>query len=65
MTGADQATDAERSLATSHLALGRLALELYQRGELDEEDPYAHRAAMAQLMSLAAEVAETERELPG
>jgi hypothetical protein len=61
MTAAGQATDTERDLETSHLALGRLALELYQRGELDEEDPYAHRAAMAQLMSFAAAVAETEQ----
>jgi hypothetical protein len=45
------------------LALGAAALEMHQRGELDESDPYRLRRSAARLMQLAAEAAETEREL--
>jgi hypothetical protein len=45
------------------MALGAMALEAHQNGELDEENPYTFRASVAKIMGVAAEAAETEREL--
>ena len=46
-------TDLEKQHRAQLLGLGAIALEMHQKGEIDEEF----------LMGLAAEVAETEREL--
>jgi hypothetical protein len=49
----DQRSELERQHQAQLLALGAIALEMHQKGEIDEQF----------LMGLAAEVAETETEL--
>jgi hypothetical protein len=57
------ATELERQYQGQLLGLGAIALEMHQSGELDEESSYQLRTSCATLMRLAAEAAETEREL--
>ena len=51
--GGAAVADLEKQHRAQLLGLGAIALEMHQKGEIDEEF----------LMGLAAEVAETEREL--
>ena len=53
----------ERQYQGQLLGLGAIALEMHQRGEFDEGSEYQLRSSAATLMRLAAEAAETEREL--
>jgi hypothetical protein len=65
--GSSTTTEYVAELARRHRrqlrALGSIAVEMHQRGELDETEPYTFRASLATIMGLAARVAETEREL--
>ena len=58
-----QLDELERQYQGQLLGLGAIALEMHQRGELDEGSSYELRTSAATLMRLAAEAAETEREL--
>ena len=53
----------ERQYQGQLLGLGARALEMHQSGELDEGSGYQLRTSCATLMRLAAEAADTEREL--
>ena len=62
--GADsQLDELERQYQGQLLGLGAIALEMHQRGELDEASSYQLRTSAATLMRLAAEAADTELEL--
>jgi hypothetical protein len=58
-----QLDELERQYQGQLLGLGAIALEMHQSGELDESSSYQLRTSAATLMRLAAEAAETEREL--
>ena len=58
-----QLDELERQYQGQLLGLGAIALEMHQRGELDENSAYELRTSCATLMRLAAEAAGTEREL--
>jgi hypothetical protein len=53
----------ERQYQGQLLGLGAIALEMHQSGEFDQDSDYQLRTSCATLMRLAAEAAETEREL--
>ena len=66
MSGAvteSQIDELERQFQGQLMGLGGIALEMHQRGEFDEGSEYQLRTSAATLMRLAAEAAETEREL--
>jgi hypothetical protein len=58
-----QLDELERQYQGQLLGLGAIALEMHQRGEFDDDSGYQQRTSAATLMRLAAEAAETEREL--
>ena len=58
-----QLDELERQYQGQLLGLGAIALEMHQRGELDQNSSYQLRTSCATLMRLAAEAADTEREL--
>ena len=58
-----QLDELERQFQGQLLGLGAIALEMHQRGEFAEGSSYELRTSAATLMRLAAEAAETEREL--
>ena len=58
-----QLDELERQYQGQLLGLGAIALEMHQRGELDAGAAYELRTSCATLMRLAAEAADTEREL--
>jgi len=60
---AESRVELERLYHGQLLGLGAMALEMHQSGELDDDAGYDLRTSCATLMRVAAEAADTERQL--